>query len=136
MLNQANGIQIDGFSDRTEPPGSIFEDFHDLVVFACVFWLSGTSSERSNDRLRMPKACSECFSDFIHPGYSKSGLKGFRVASLGSIFVVLEHFVVPIQNLSVVLTVQGTGNRNKIDTAICSTMWECATNNGLGFNGK
>ena len=30
------GIQIDGFSARTEPPGSIFDDFHDLGVFASV----------------------------------------------------------------------------------------------------
>ena len=27
------GIQIDGFSVRTEPPGCIFDDFYDLGVF-------------------------------------------------------------------------------------------------------
>ena len=35
-IDASSGIQIDGFSARTEPPGSIFDDFHDLGVFVCV----------------------------------------------------------------------------------------------------
>ena len=38
-IDTSCGIQIDEFSARTEPPGSIFEDFHDFVVFACVLEL-------------------------------------------------------------------------------------------------
>ena len=60
-------------------PSSMF--FHDLDVFA--------SSEGANDRLRVPKACPECFSEFIHPGYSKSGLTGFHFAPSGSVCVAL-----------------------------------------------
>ena len=84
-IDASCGIQIDGFSARTEPPGSIFSDFHDLDVFVCVFW-AFWCFERANDRLRVSKACPGCFSEFIHPGYSKSDLKGFHVAPLGSIF--------------------------------------------------
>ena len=31
-IETSSGIQIDGFSARTEPPGSIFNDFRDLCV--------------------------------------------------------------------------------------------------------
>ena len=38
-IDASCGIQIDEFSARTEPPGSISDDFYDLDVFACVFGL-------------------------------------------------------------------------------------------------
>ena len=75
-----------------------------LWVFCLCFELSDASSERANDRLRVSKACPEWFSEFIHPRYSKSGLKGFHVAPFGSSFVVLGFVVVRIRSLSVVLT--------------------------------
>ena len=36
-IDASCGIQIDGFSARTEPPGSMFEDVHELDIFVCVF---------------------------------------------------------------------------------------------------
>ena len=36
-IDASCGIQIDGFSARTEPPVFIFDDLRDLDVFACVF---------------------------------------------------------------------------------------------------
>ena len=86
------GIQIDGFSARTEPPGPIFEDFDDLGVFACVvgfLTLPPRGLMTARECHRVSKACPECFSEFIHPGYSKPGLKGFHLAPFGSTFVVL-----------------------------------------------
>ena len=38
-IDTSSGIQLDGFSARTEPPGFIFDDFDDVDVFACVFGL-------------------------------------------------------------------------------------------------
>lgn len=48
-----SGIQIDGFLARTEPYGSIFNDFHYLVVSASVFGLLTLP-------LGGPKTSSEC----------------------------------------------------------------------------
>ena len=36
-IDASCGIQIDGFSARTEPPGSIFDYFDALTVLACDF---------------------------------------------------------------------------------------------------
>ena len=81
----------------------------------------------AHDHLRVSKVYLEWFSEFIHPGYSESGMKGFHLASLSTIFIIFLFFTVRIQNLSVVLTLQWGGNRNKIDTAIYKCMLQ-ATN--------
>ena len=91
-IDTSCGIQIDGFSARTEPPGSISTMFM-IWVFLLVFWAFWRFSRKAKDRLRVPKACPECFSEFIHPRYSKCGLKGLHLAPFGfyqfGIFVVL-----------------------------------------------
>ena len=58
-------------------------------------------------------------SDFIHPGFSESSMQRFYLAPFGSIFDVFDFLSFGSETFpwSVVPTLQGTGNKNKIDTA-------------------
>ena len=87
------------------------------MCFCLRFRLSDASSEGAKDHLRVSKACPESLSESIHPEDSESGMNRFHLASVGSIFVGLGFSVARNQNLSVVPTLQGAGNKNKIDTA-------------------
>ena len=96
-----------GFSARTEPCGSIFHAVHGLVAFRAVF-----------EHLRVSQVYLKWSSEFIHPGYSESGMNGFHLACFDLFFDMFGFRVVRIRNLSVVPTLQWGGNKNKIDTVI------------------
>ena len=121
-IDASSGIQIDGFSARTEPPGSIFDDAHDLGVFACVFCF-----------LTLPPRGLMTVCD-CHPSWGYQ-IRPERVP-LGSFQFHFCRFgicVVRIRNLSVVPTLPWGGNKNKIDTAIywmrssASVWFRCGT---------
>lgn len=97
-----------------------FQPFLCCGCFCYCFRPFGAFCDRPNDHLRASKACLEWFSEPIHPGYSKSGMKMFHLTPVGSLFVAFDFVVLRIRNLSVVLTLHWGDNRINIDTAICS----------------